>query len=52
VCVSVSLEKKMMPREQEAQWWLSNMLFLFLWENPKKVLPFSKKNKSDFNSTI
>jgi hypothetical protein len=35
VCVSVSLEKKMVPREREAQWWLSNVLFLFLRENPK-----------------
>jgi hypothetical protein len=31
-CVSAFLEKKTMPREREAQWWLSNVLFLFLWE--------------------
>jgi hypothetical protein len=34
--VSVSLEEKMVPQEREAQWWLSNVLFLFLRENPKK----------------
>jgi hypothetical protein len=34
MCVSVFLEMKMMPREQEAQWWLSNVLFLFPWEKP------------------
>jgi hypothetical protein len=36
VCVNVSLEKKMVPREREAQWWLSNVLLLFLQENPKQ----------------
>jgi hypothetical protein len=34
MCVSVFLEMKMMPREREAQWWLSNVLFPFLWEKP------------------
>jgi hypothetical protein len=52
VCVSVFLEMKTMPREREAQWWLSNVLFFLLWEKPSKVLPFSEKKKSDFNSTI
>jgi predicted KAP-like P-loop ATPase len=52
-CVFGKRKKKMMPREQEAQWWLSNVLFLSLREdNPKKVLSFSKKKKSDFNPTI
>jgi hypothetical protein len=51
VCVS-ALEKKTMPREREAQWWLSNVLFLFLWGKTLKVSPFSEKKKSDFNSTI
>jgi hypothetical protein len=37
VWVSVFLEMKTMPREWEAQWWLSNVLFLFLWENPKST---------------
>jgi hypothetical protein len=31
---------------------VKQVLFLFLRENPKKILPFSKKKKSDFNSTI
>jgi hypothetical protein len=37
MCVSVFLEMKTMPREQEAQWWLSNVLFFLLWENPQST---------------
>jgi hypothetical protein len=45
MCVSVSLEKKMMPREQEAQWWLSNVLFLFLRENPEQYCLSLRKRR-------
>jgi hypothetical protein len=34
VCERAFLEKKTMPREREAQWWLSIVLFLFCWEEP------------------
>jgi hypothetical protein len=34
----VFLEMKTMPWEREAQWWLSNVLFLFLWGNPKSIV--------------
>jgi hypothetical protein len=35
-----------MPREQEAQWWLSNVLFLFLREeNPKKYCLSLRKRR-------
>jgi hypothetical protein len=51
-CEWVFLEIKTMPREREAQWWLSvKMCYFFLWGKTIKVLPFSEK-KSDFNSTI
>jgi hypothetical protein len=42
--VSVSLEEKIMPREQEAQWWLINVYFYFFGKTPK-VLPFSEKKE-------
>jgi hypothetical protein len=34
VCVSAYLKIKTRPREREAQWWLSIVLFLFPWEKP------------------
>jgi hypothetical protein len=35
--VGVFLEMKMMPREREAQWWLSvKMCYFLLWEKPSK----------------
>jgi hypothetical protein len=37
VCVGVFLEMKTMPREREAQWWLSvKMCYFLLWEKPSK----------------
>jgi hypothetical protein len=52
VCVCVFLEMKTMPREREAQWWLSmKMCYFFLWGKPSKYC-LSLKKKSDFNSTI
>jgi hypothetical protein len=45
VCVSVSLETKLVPQEQEAQWWLSNVLFLFLQENPKQYCLSLRKRR-------
>jgi hypothetical protein len=52
VCECVLEIKKTKPREQEAQWWSGTVLFFLLWEKTLKVLPFSEKKKSDFNSTI
>jgi hypothetical protein len=46
------LEIKTMPREWEAQWWLSGkMCYFSLWGKPSKYC-LSLKKKSDFNSTI
>jgi hypothetical protein len=51
--VWVFLEIKVIPREREAQWWLSvKMCYSSLLGKTTKVLPFSEKEKSDFNSTI
>jgi hypothetical protein len=37
---------KTMPREQEAQWWLSlKMCYFSLWGKTIKVLPFSEKEE-------
>jgi hypothetical protein len=52
VCVSVSLEKKIVPREREAQWWSSKCYFYFFGKTLKTSTAISKKKKSDFNSTI
>jgi hypothetical protein len=52
--VSIFLETKMRPREQEAQWWLSMKkcyFSLFLGKNIKYRLS-QRKIKSDYNSTI
>jgi hypothetical protein len=52
VGVGVFLEIKTMPREQEAQWWLSvKMCYFLLWGKPSKYC-LSWEKKSDFNSTI
>jgi hypothetical protein len=52
VCVWVFLEMKTIPREREAQWWLSvKICYSFLWGKPSKYCLLLKK-KSDFNSTI
>ncbi len=51
ICVSAFWKKKTRPREREAQWLFSFVLFYFLGKNVHK-LPFSEKKKSDFNSTI
>jgi hypothetical protein len=52
MCEWVFLEMKTMPREQEAQWWLSvKMCYFSLWGKPSKYCLFLKK-KSDFSSTI
>jgi hypothetical protein len=52
-CVWVFLEVKTMPREREAQWWMSVKMFYFsLWGKPSKYSLSLKKEKSDFNSTI
>jgi hypothetical protein len=45
VCVSVFLEMKTMPREREAQWWLSNVLFFLLWEKPSKYCLSLRKRR-------
>jgi hypothetical protein len=46
MCVWVFLEMKTMPREQEAQWWLSvKMCYFSLWDKTIKVLPFSGKEE-------
>jgi hypothetical protein len=51
--VWVFLKIKVIPREWEAQWWLSvKMCYSSLLGKITKVLPFSEKEKSDFNSTI
>jgi hypothetical protein len=43
VCVGV-LEIKTMPREQEAQWWLSvKMCYFSLWSKPSKYSLSLKK---------
>jgi hypothetical protein len=44
--VGVFLEIKALPREQEAQWWLSvKMCYFLLWGKTIKVLPFSGKEE-------
>jgi hypothetical protein len=46
MCVWVFLEMKTMPREREAQWWLSvKICYFFLWGKTIKVLPFSEKEE-------
>jgi hypothetical protein len=46
MCVWVFLEMKTMPREREAQWWLSvKTRYFFLWGKTIKVLPFSEKEE-------
>jgi hypothetical protein len=45
ICVFVSLEKKMVPQEREAQWWLRNVLFQFLQENPKQYCLSLRKRR-------
>jgi hypothetical protein len=45
VCISVSLEKKMVPREREAQWWISSVLFLVLRENHKNKYCLSLRKR-------
>jgi hypothetical protein len=35
----------MVPWEREAQWWLSNVLFLFLRENPKQYCLSLRKRR-------
>jgi hypothetical protein len=44
VCVGV-LEMKTMPREREAQWWLSVKMCYFLWGKTIEVLSFSEKEE-------
>jgi hypothetical protein len=44
--VWVFLEIKTMPREREAQWWLSVKMWYFsLWGKTIKVLSFSDKEE-------
>jgi hypothetical protein len=45
VCVSMFLEMKTMPQEREAQWWLSNLLFLLLGKNPQSTAFLSEKEE-------
>jgi hypothetical protein len=44
MCVCVS-GKENVPREREAQWWLSNVLFQFLRENPKQYYLSLRKRR-------
>jgi hypothetical protein len=47
------LEMKTMPREREAQCWLSvKMCYFLLLGKPSKYCLSLEKKKSDFNSTI
>jgi hypothetical protein len=39
------LEMKTMPQEREAQWWLSNLLFLLLGKNPQSTAFLSEKEE-------
>jgi hypothetical protein len=50
--VWVFLEIKAMPREQEAQWWLSMKMCYSSLLGKTSSTSFSEKEMSDFNSTI
>jgi hypothetical protein len=50
--VWVFLEIKAIPREWEAQWWLSVKMCYSSLLGKNQVSPFSEKEMSDFNSTI